>query len=342
MATQSSELAYLEKMPVFDLHCDTLDRLALRSSKLYEGFVEQNASEGISVDRLRSLYDNDAHVSLARMKFYAWCQCFAIFIPDTLQAEDSWRLYLQVRDFYREQCELYPYEIAALRDPNEIPTTLAAEKCAAFLTVEGTSFFADSLAPLDTLELDGVRMVTLTWNGKNAIASGNQTQDGFTSFGREVVKGLENRHIAVDVSHLNDKGFAELLDFSRRPFVASHSNSRAICDNPRNLSDDQFRAISERAGIVGLTYCNEFLTTEKREPTLEDLIRHISHWLEMGGERCIALGSDYDGSDVPLWLKPADKVYVVYQEVARVFGDYIAKRLFFDNAYEFFIRNAKL
>lgn len=341
MTPQTTDLAYLNKMPVFDLHCDTLDRLALRSSSMYPDFAQQNAQEGIPVNRLASLYDNDAHISLARMSSYAWCQCFAVFVPDVLPAEDAWRLYEQVVSFFKKQCEVYPYEITAVRDPAEIPSALAAGKCAALLTVEGASFFTDSLAPLDRLELDGVRMVTLTWNGQNALASGNQTHAGFSVFGKEVVKGLENRRIVVDVSHLNDEGFAELLSFSRRPFAASHSNARGVCDHPRNLTDDQFRAIADRGGIVGLNFCNDFLTTEKRDPTSEDIIRHLEHWLELGGESVIALGSDYDGCDVPSWLKPADHVHVLYGEVLRAFGDTVAKRLFFDNAFDFFARSTK-
>lgn len=342
MVAQSSEFAYLGKIPVFDLHCDTLDRLALRDSNVYPDFAKQNALEGIPSSRLSSLYDNGAHISLDRTKHYAWCQCFAVFIPDVLQGGDAWRLYEQVRRFFREQCEKYPYEIAPIRDPHDIPTALAAGKTAAIFTIEGASFFTDSLAPLDTLEQDGVRMVTLTWNGQNAIASGSQTHSGFTTFGKEVVKGLENRRIVVDVSHLNDEGFGELLGFSRRPFAASHSNARAVCNHPRNLTDDQFRAIRDRDGIVGLNFCNDFLTTEQREPTPEDMIRHIDHWLALGGEHVVALGSDYDGCEVPSWLKPADRIQTLYHEIARCFGADIAQKLFFDNAFNFFERSAKL
>lgn len=341
MSIQPSDSVFLPKMPVFDLHCDTLDRLSLRNSTVYPDFAVQNKKEGISVNRLTSLYDNDAHMSLARMSNYAWCQCFAIFVPDVLQGEDARRLYEQVKSFFKEQCKTYPYEITAIRHAQEIPTAIATDKCAALLTVEGASFFTDSLAPLDDLELDGVRMVTLTWNGQNAIASGNQTHAGFSIFGKEVVKGLENRRIVVDVSHLNDEGFAEFLEFSRRPFAASHSNSRAVCEHPRNLTDDQFRAIADRGGVVGLNFYNGFLTAEKREATSEDMLRHIEHWLDLGGERAVTLGSDYDGCDVAAWLKPSDKIHVLYGEIARVFGDPIAKKIFFDNAYNFFIRNER-
>lgn len=341
MSAQPSDLVYLPKMPVFDLHCDTLDRIALRNSSVYPDFAKQNELEGIPVNRLSSLYDNDAHISLARMKNYAWTQCFAVFVPDTLQGEDAWRLYEQVKNLFQEQCSAYPYEITPIRHAQEIPTALATDKCAALLTVEGASFFTDSLAPLDDLELDGVRMVTLTWNGPNAIASGSDTHAGFTAFGKEVVKGLENRRIVVDVSHLNDEGFAELLEFSRRPLAASHSNSRAICDHPRNLTDDQFRAICDRGGIVGLNYCTDFLVTEKQDPKPEDILRHIDHWLGLGGERAISLGSDYDGCDVPTWLKPSDRVHILYEEITRAFGAEIAKEIFFDNAYNFFTRNEK-
>jgi len=332
----------LEKLRIFDLHCDTLDRLALRDSSVYPGFAKQNTSEGISPARMSSLFNNDAHVSLARMSNYAWCQCFAVFVPDVLFGEEAWRLYEQVTGFFSEQCEAHAQEVVAIRDFVEMSPALTAGKCAAILTVEGLSFLTDSLAPLDRLERDGVRMVTLTWNAQNAVASGKQTHAGFSVFGRKVVRELEARRIIVDVSHLNDEGFAELLDFSQRPFVASHSNSCAVCDHPRNLTDDQFRAISSQGGLVGLNFCNNFLISEKRDPTPEDVLRHIEHWLALGGEHAIALGSDYDGCDVPSWLRPADRLLVLYEETMREFGEDIAKRLFFDNAFDFFVRNARV
>ena len=328
------------KLRVFDLHCDTLDRLALRNSDIYPDFANENALEGISPERMSSLYDNDAHVSLARMSRYDWCQCFAVFVPDVLFGEVAWKIYEQVAGFFHEQCEAHARSVAAVRDAAEITAAHAAGKSAAFLTVEGLSFLTDSLTPIDRLERDGVRMVTLTWNAQNAVASGKQTHAGFSAFGRKVVRELEARRIIVDVSHLNDEGFAELLGFSRRPFVASHSNSFAVCGHPRNLTDDQFRAICDRGGIVGLNFCRDFLISEKRDPAPEDMLRHVEHWLTLGGEYAIALGSDYDGCDVPTWLKPADRVFVLYEEVRRTFGEDVAKQLFFDNAFDFFACNA--
>ena len=342
MSPQTKELAYLGKMPVFDLHCDTLDRLALRASSVYSDFAKQNEFEGILPHRMTSLLDNDAHLSLVRMSGYLWCQCFAVFVPDGLSPDVAWNLYQQVSDFFRKQQKAHPYQIAKVREINEIPTILATGKSAGLLTVENASFFSDSLAPLERLERDGVRMVTLTWNGQNAIASGNETHAGFSSFGKEVVRGLENRRIVVDVSHLNDEGFSELLTFARKPFAASHSNARAICDHPRNLTDDQFKAIADRGGIVGMNFCNDFLISEKRDPTPYDIIRHLEHWLELGGENALALGSDYDGCDVPSWLKPADQIHVLYSAIFQAFGDDLARKIFFDNAYDFFIRSMAL
>ncbi len=338
---QRSETMYQGKIPVFDLHCDTLDRLALRRSNVYPDFNRLNEEEGVSLSRMTSLYDNDAHISLARVRPYAWCQCFAIFVPDVLQGEEAWRLYTKVKSFYDKQCEVNARDIMSVSHPSKIPTAFAVEKCAALLTVEGASFFTDSLAPLDVLEKDGVQMITITWNGPNALASGKQTHAGFSSFGREVVKGLENRRIIVDVSHLNDESFQELLEFSKRPFVASHSNSRAVCDHPRNLTDDQFLAIADRGGIVGMNYCNDFLVSGKNEADPDDILRHINHWLELGGEASIALGSDYDGCDIPSWLRPADRIGTLYESVARAFGKDNANRFFFENAYDFFLENRK-
>jgi membrane dipeptidase len=144
-------------------------------------------------------------------------------------------------------------------------------------------------------------MLTLTWNGKNDIASGNDTADGMSDFGREAVRALEDHRIVVDVSHLNDAGFADLLHVATRPFVASHSNSRAVCPHPRNLTDAQFGEIRDRGGLVGINYYRAFIADVPagKDVTFDQLSRHIDHFLSLGGEKVLALGSDFDGSDTP-------------------------------------------
>ncbi|MCL2632135.1 MAG: membrane dipeptidase [Coriobacteriia bacterium] len=323
-------------LPIIDLHCDTLVNLidpANPSDFEFIGFNQQTelyAASGVS------LADNNVHLSLSRMQPFDWCQCMAIFISDRFIGETAWNFYRQVKRFFDEQLIVHYDQVTQAHEPADIWRAFAQNKSAAMLTIEGGSFLQNSLTHIDDIAADGVKMLTLTWNRQNAIASGVSATGGLSNFGREVVKTLEEHRIIVDVSHLNDQSFADVNAAATRPYLASHSNSRAICDHPRNLTDNQFKALCANGGIVGLNYYTDFLVAEKRPVTPTDILRHLDHWLELGGEKHVALGSDFDGADMPEWLSSCDKVAVLYDHVATEFGRQIAGNLFFWNAYRFF------
>lgn len=326
------------KPKVFDLHCDTLDRLALSGDPTVPGgFYEHDA--GVPRDRMSRLDDNDAHISLARMARFDWCQCFAVYVPDELRGDAAWSLFERVRRFWESETDRCSAKVARVRDAVGAAAAFEQGRSAAMLTVEGCSFLEDDAQAetrLDALAEAGVRMATLTWNGPNALGSGNDTSDGLTSFGRRMIRGLEERGIVVDASHLNDAGFRDLLAVAERPFACSHSNARAVCPHPRNLEDWQLREIADRGGIVGLNFYNAFLREDGAEATPDDVLRHVDHMLNVAGEGLLALGSDYDGSDVPRWLDPCDKVADLHALLAREFGAAIAERIFHGNAERFF------
>ena len=329
----------MARIDIFDLHCDTLDRLALHSAAPELGFSKQDAA--IPAERMASLADNDAHVALGRMlgAGYGWCQCFAAFIPDGLGAQRSWGVFETVRDFFRVQLEQHAALIEQVRDARDIRRIVDGGKCAGMLTVEGGSFIEGDVSRVHAAADAGVKMLTLTWNGKNAIASGNQTGDGLTSFGRQVIAAMEERRVAVDVSHLNDRSFWDVVEASKRPIAASHSNVRSVCGHPRNLTDDQVKALVERRGVIGLNFCRDFLREDGADPSSDDVLRHIDRFLALGAEHALALGSDYDGCDVPSWLDPAEKVGALHDLIAQEFGDGIAEAICFGNAHAFFTRN---
>lgn len=326
------------KLKVFDLHCDTLDRLALTGDPAVPGgFYEHDA--GVPRDRMSRLDDNDAHISLARMARFDWCQCFAVYVPDELRGDAAWSLFERVRRFWASETDRCSAKVARVRDAVGAAAAFEQGRSAAMLTVEGCSFLEDDAQAetrLDALAEAGVRMATLTWNGPNALGSGNDTSCGLTPFGRRMIRGLEERGIVVDASHLNDAGFRDLRAVAERPFACSHSNARAVCPHPRNLEDWQLREIAERSGIVGLNFYNAFLREDGAEATPDDVLRHVDHMLNVAGEGLLALGSDYDGSDVPRWLDPCDKVADLHALLAREFGAAIAERIFHDNAERFF------
>lgn len=336
----SEEAVPADRLRVFDLHCDTLDRLAFHGdASVPGGFAAHDAR--IPAHRMATLADNDAHVSLARTGGFAWCQCFAAFIPDEVRGDEAWTLFRRVRSVLERELERCGDKLAQARTMAEADAALAAGKTAAMFTVEGASFLEDDGAAegrLDALAGAGVRMVTLTWNGPNALGSGNDTSHGLTGFGRSCVGELERRGIIVDVSHLNDAGFKDVCATARRPFAASHSNARAVCGHPRNLADWQLRELDDCGGIAGLNFCTQFLTDRLADPTRDDVLRHVDHVLETAGEDVLALGSDYDGCDVPSWLEPCDRIGALHELLACEFGRDIADKVFFRNARDFFER----
>ncbi|WP_080797984.1 dipeptidase [Arabiibacter massiliensis] len=328
------------RLRVFDLHCDTLDRLAFHGDpSVPGGFAEHDA--GVPAARMNTLADNDAHISLARTAGFAWCQCFAAFIPDEARGDEAWALFERVRRVWERELERCGGKLARVRTMAEADAALASGRTAGLFTVEGASFLEDDGTAedrLDALAEAGVRMVTLTWNGPNALGSGNDTADGLTGFGRSCVRELEGRNVAVDVSHLNDAGFKDVCATATRPFAASHSNARAVCGHPRNLADWQLRELADAGGVAGLNFCCDFLSETHADPTPDDVLRHVDHVLEVTGEDVLALGSDYDGCDVPSWLDPSDKVGALHELIASRFGRTVADKAFFANARAFFAR----
>lgn len=328
------------KLRVFDLHCDTLDRIAFSGDpSVPGGFAEHDAA--VPRHRMATLADNDAHISLAHTEGFAWCQCFAAFIPDEVHGEAAWGLFERVRGVLERELDRCGDKLALARTCPEVDAIHATGKTAALFTVEGASFLEDdeqAETRLDALADAGVRMLTLTWNGPNALGSGNDTRHGLTGFGRAMVGELERRGIVVDVSHLNDAGFKDVCDVADRSFAASHSNARAVCGHPRNLADWQLRELADRGGIAGLNFCVQFLSDAHADPTRDDVLRHVDHVLETAGEHVLALGSDYDGCDVPSWLNPCSSIGALHELLAREFGRPIADKVFFENAHGFFSR----
>ena len=160
---------------------------------------------------------------------------------------------------------------------------------------------------------------------------------GFTPAGREAVRRMEALGMIVDVSHISDEGFYELCDFAEKPCIASHSNSRKICSHPRNLTDKMFREIARRRGLVGLNYYDKFIIDGGGSTSIDDLLRHVYHFLELGGEDVLALGSDFDGADVPDYLSGAEKVLdLVWALYRSDIPNYIVTKIISQNAMRFF------
>ena len=310
-------------MYLFDLHCDTVTRL-------HDG---ERLAPGD-----RSLRQNGAHLALGRMACYDWCQCFAIFMPDEYRGEAAVDYFESCYRFFTGQLAENADLAAQAFTAADIREIISGGRCAALLTVEGGSALAGDLGRIARLRECGVRVLTLTWNGKNELGSGMACDEGLTPLGREALPLLEEAGIVVAVSHLSDSGFWEVQKRARRPFIATHSDSRAVCGHGRNLTDDQFRAVAAAGGVVGLNFSTHFLAADDPDPSYAALSAHLGHFLALGGEDAVALGSDYDGTDVPSWLEPAERIGGLYGRVKAEYGEKLAQKLFFQNAMAFFER----
>lgn len=169
-------------------------------------------------------------------------------------------------------------------------------KIATLLTIEGGEAVDGSLAVLRVLYRLGVRAMTLTWNENNELAGAamGRGNKGLTEIGREIIDGMCELGMAIDVSHLSDRGIEQVLSRATRPVFASHSNARAVLDHPRSLSDGLIREIARQRGTIGVNFYYQQLS-KNNEAKIDDIVRHICHVVEIGGIDCCAIGSDFDG-----------------------------------------------
>ena len=236
------------KFPVFDLHCDTALRLL-----------------GDDGNQAGSLKSNQGHIDLTRAKALpGYCQCFACFTTPSMSEKD-WYGVSPVVMFEREiatvqrEIDKNKRMISLVYSPKEIRQNLEKGKMSALLTIEGPAGFEFDPDLLENLYQIGFRISTLGWNEQNVLTGSHQTGEGLTDLGRSYVRKCQELGILVDVSHISDKGFWDIMDITQAPVIATHSNSRALCGHSRNLTDDMFRAIRETGGVVGINQFANFL-----------------------------------------------------------------------------------
>jgi len=301
---------------LIDLHCDTLDKCVGNGS---------------------ALDSPELHFCIAkRPQRLRICQAAAIFIDSKYKGEEARARFLKAYEVLLREEKSQAKNLNVLRDLRGISDRLDDKPIAIFLTVEGGSVLAGEIEWVDKLHRMGVKMLTLTWNGENELCGGVGSDKGFTPFGRQVVARMENLGMAVDASHLNDRSFWQLCEFAAKPFCASHSNSRAVCNHPRNLTDEQFKEIVRRGGVVGLNYYYNFIVESGETNSIDDLLRHLHHFLELGGENTVALGSDFDGAQLPKYLDGIEKLPALIDAIERSgVGKEIANKLLFGNAARF-------
>ncbi len=309
---------------LIDLHCDTLTDW-----------------EYTSTGNLDTLDDPKRVLSLSSIpEDIYWAQFFATFIPDNIRGQEAIDYYEANRDSFYRQMKLFNDRIKSCRTAADMEEAWSEGKIAAFLTVENGSALVGELKRIKLLADDGVRALTLVWNGENEIGSGHSTDHGLTDFGKAAVLELENQGIIVDVSHLNDSGFADLLKVAKKPFMATHSNSRAVCSHKRNLTDDMIIEMIRRDCIIGLNYFIKFIKDDGKVESLDDIYQHVEHFFTLGAEKNLALGSDFDGALIPECLStPADATGLYEYFISRGMTKEQADGILYKNAQTFFEKN---
>jgi len=270
---------------IIDGHCDTILTVTGR------GFMGQRPRDFFA-------RGDTGMIDLPRLKEGGvTCQVMAAYIEDHYKPARSARRALELLDALHALVESSEELMLATRAA-DIEAAKAADKVAFLLSIEGGEAVEGSLALLRGFYKLGVRAMGLTWNQRNDIADGvgeRSGGSGLTDFGVSVVKEMERLGMLVDVSHLSDASFWSLDKVAERPYIASHSNARALTSHRRNLTDQQIEALAKKGGVIGVVFAPGFVDDNPDNVSLARLCDHIDHIKSIGGIDCVALGSDFDG-----------------------------------------------
>ena len=302
-----------ERICLFDGHCDTISRC-----------LEQGGS----------FRRNAGHLDLERTAVFGpFAQFFAIFGDPATQPG------LPLRHLFQKEYAIFQREMAAnsglavhCRTAEEADAAFRAGKCAAFLSVEGAELLDCDVERLEEAYRLGVRAVNITWNHANVLSGSNaeEKERGLSGQGREFVRRMNRLGMLVDVSHLSDPGFWDVAELCEGPFIASHSNARAVFSAPRNLTDGQFTAIIEHHGVAGLNMFADFLGDD---PDCDTVISHLEHFLSLGGEKNVSIGGDWDGiSRMPRGMSGIQDMAELYERLLRRnYSEALVRDVFFNN-----------
>ncbi|MDF2713394.1 MAG: rane dipeptidase [Paenibacillus sp.] len=265
-----------QRLKIFDAHCDVLSKL-LENPEL--DFA--HGREGLDV-------------TLERMLSAGICvQNFAVYLPQRWSSE--FMHVLESIDLFHERILSHP-QMRFIRTKSDLRLAWNGDRIGALLSLEGVDSLHGNLSYLRILYHLGVRTVGITWNRANWAADGvlEPRKGGFTSPGLDLIKECNRLGLIMDVSHLSEKGFWELIEASHKPVIASHSNSSEICPRLRNLSDAQIGSLIQTGGVMGITFVPPFVSGEQ-PVSMDQILLHIDHVCAMDGKRHIGFGSDFDG-----------------------------------------------
>jgi membrane dipeptidase len=263
-------------MVILDAHCDTLIRV---------------------IDSEKTLCSNDCDLDIERMhKRGNYVQFFAAFIHPNYYRGNAMKRAIDLIDKFYRDCEECKGKVTVCCNHKDVLETINSKKVAAILAIEGGEALQGSLAALRAFYKLGVRSICLTWNHRNEIADGvgeTISEGGLTNFGREVVEEMNKLGMLIDLSHISEKGFWDVMALTKEPVILSHSNSKTICNHRRNITDKQILALKNNGGVMGITLYPSFIN-EEGIIKISDIIKHIEHIISLVGENHVGIGTDYD------------------------------------------------
>jgi membrane dipeptidase len=307
-------------MKFIDMHCDTLEKLML--SREAGRDLGANAHTHVDLDRMEQGGE--------------MAQFFACFMPTAdgyqhfqVPIMKDWAYIDACHAVLMENLKRYPDRIALAHTAEEIEANDQKGLMSAVFTMEDGRAVDGKLENLRKLHDDyDVRVLCLTWNSYNCFGAPNSfdpliQHDGLTAFGRSAVRYMQEIGILVDVSHLSEGGFWDVCAAAEKPFVATHSNCKALSPHPRNLTDEQLKALGDHGGVAGLNFCpaflNEDVLSHETASTAALLAEHARHMADAAGVETVALGSDLDGMGGHVEIDSIEK-YGLLEEALRKEG----------------------
>lgn len=308
------------KIPLFDLHCDTPFELYLHGSALEE---------------------NQHHVSLSgAMELPVYTQVMAIWSNRRQEDDAAFHSFHKIADYLMHELHRNSDRVTLVRDAKGLES--AATQTRVFLAVEDARILAGRLDRLRVLHARGVRFLTLVWGEESCIGGAFDTEKGLTDFGKSVMEECFALGVIPDISHASEQTAEDAFSIAKRfekPVVATHSCAYSVYPHPRNLRDGQFETVKRLGGIVGVSFC-DIHVAEKKPVGIADLLRHIEHYMSLGGEETVAIGTDFDGANMPDGINRPSDLLKVAEALARLnYTDTQIRKLFFENATRFVYQN---
>lgn len=314
-------------MKYIDLHCDTASLL------LYEG---------------GELYKNNYSIDIEKLKNgECLAQIFAMYISLN-ECENPYDEFNKMMDNFEGELSKNTNHIELVKNIEELEKANKNGKVGAFISIEEGEVLEGKVSRVKEVYDRGVRAITLTWNYENSIGYPNFDvkeyqknpfgfkDRGLKEKGFEIVSEMERLGMLPDASHLSDRGFYDLIDFCKKPFIVTHSNSREITNVPRNMTDNMIKKLANKGGVMGINFCANFLGKESIS-SIDSMVKHIKHIRNVGGIDVLSLGSDFDGIENKVEIYDAGEMGKLYFRLKKEgFTEGDIEKIFYKNAFRLF------